>query len=695
MLDGRIFLGDELNYSNTLILDASPHVMKRARALFTNASGVYEKGIYTHRPIKLKKNLTTLKDLNWLMQRYKFEIEEPVLSLIQGGSNQYDEIQLSIELSPTEHKQQLSKDAVLLNGELRDYQQQFLNMFNKVKKMLLADVMGLGKTVQAFSILQEPYRRPALVVVPTHLCAQWERELKKFLPTLTSHVIKGFKNYQLPLVDVYITSYNRLSRWQDTLLGPTFQVNTVIFDEVHELRHSNTDKRYVASQLSQKVEYCLGLSGTPIYNKGNEIWSVLDVIKPECLGEYADFLSEWCTWDQSVYEPNLLNNFLKKSGLMLRRTSKDVSLSTSGFTKNIITLETDIEQMKQVQDVAKMLAMSIVGMDLKEAGESVQEFDWKLRYATGMAKAKPTVEFVKMILEEKEKVILCGWHRDVYEVWTKELAIYNPVMFTGSESSLQKDNAIKQFIEGDSRILIMSLRSGAGVDGLQKVCNTIIFGELDWSPHVMDQLVARLDRYGQNELVNTYYLTITDGADPFMINTLGVKRSQHDGLIEGIKADEKTVVSSAVAPERIRDMAIGFLKNIGEDIPELTQPEGLLKDISDILNKYRLTYNEEAFLQDQIYNILTEDLKDVEIIKEYKLSARSRIDFKIVRGEEAVGIECKIEQTNRKQVYNQVKRYLEEGSIKNIMLVAPWNGISNFKVDGIAVSVYDISKNHI
>jgi superfamily II DNA or RNA helicase len=561
--------------------------------------------------------------------------------------------------------------------------------------MLLADKIGAGKTASALSILVEPTARPAIIIVPAHLCTQWERETKRFLPNLTTHVIRGFKNYPLPLTDVLITSYNRLSPWQDLLTSKAYNFKTVIFDEVHELRHPGTLKRDLSQILAGRATSVLGLSGTPIFNHGAEIWSVLDVLRPGCLGSMEDFHSEWCNFG-SVVEPSTLNSYLKKQGLMLRRTDAEVGMTVHEPSKNVITIDADLDKLKEVQNVAKMLALSVLSGNVGEDAESAREFDWKLRQATGISKARPVAEFVKLVLEQEEKVVIAAWHRDVYDILLKELSSYKVAMYTGTESTKEKDASIKSFIEGDARIFIISLRSGAGIDGLQRVSNTVIFAELDWSPHVMDQLVGRLAREGQTKHVNAFYLTVADGSDPFMLGVIGEKRSQHDGLIEGQDGEAVLLADVSAGKDRIREMAAAYLKSIGEEIPEVIKETGLLGDVAAILRRLKIPNNTEAEMQVAVDKALRENLPPSDVIeREFVITKRSRLDFMIIRGDERLAIECKIEATKRTEVYRQVRRYVEEGNIGSLVLLAPWYGIPSFKVEGTPVCVIDTSVNQL
>jgi hypothetical protein len=677
------------NQDCRLVVDAEPHIMMRLRKLFDNAKPHFDQGKFTHKPISFPLTMNAAKDITWILQRYNLQISESDLHQITSKSEEYDKIIDAVINSHKDGVYKISEEALKLALPLRDHQVKFNNMFAKMGRMLLADRMGLGKTASAISTLCEPERRPAIIVVPPYLCTQWDREIKRFLPEVTTHIIKGFKNYELPQVDVVVTSYNRLAPWQDVLVPLSKQVKTLILDEAHELRHTGTAKRNLCKMISNNMKYCLGLTGTPIYNYGSEIWSVLDVIKEGCLGEEYDFMDEWCTWGK-VTEPSILHSYLKSQGLMLRRTPEEAGLKFGDCAKHVYTVDADIDKLKEVEDVAKLLAISVLSGNVTDSSESAREFDWKLRHATGVAKAKPVAEFMKMVLDGGDKVVLAGWHRDCYDVWLKELASYNPVMYTGSESAAQKDKAVKEFVEGEARVFIISLRSGAGLDGLQRACSTVVFGELDWSPHVMDQVVSRLDRDGQTKPVQAFYITIPDGSDPFMMKILGVKRSQHDGLVEGKDGQAEILRDAGFNVDRVRDMAKEYLKKIGEDIPEPVPEVGLIGDVAQALRRVRLPTNNEKEMQEALSKVLPGLVPDAVVEREVKITSRSRLDFMVSRHGEKIAIELKVNSQKRADVYRQVRRYVEEmPDLSAVMLMAPWNGIPSFKVDDTPVVVVD------
>ena len=552
---------------------------------------------------------------------------------------------------------------------------------------LTRDFIVTHNTFSNLGVLAYPDARPALIVCPTHLCIQWQKESQRLYPGTTSQILYGYTPSEITPVDFAITSYNRVPKWIESLMK--FNPQAVVLDEVHELRKTDTEKRRATVMLTAKSTYSLGASGTPIFNYGEEIFSVLDAINPGCLGEEPEWRQEWCNWGK-VTEPAILGNYLKTQGLMLRRTTDDLGFLFGKTSRHVITLDADLKSLEAIKDVAKQLALSIFTGSLDKASEAERELDWKLRMATGVAKARSVAEFVKMVCAQGEKVLLSAWHRNVHDILLKELKDLNPVMYTGTESPKQKDAAKQKFVEDDScQVFILSARSGAGLDGLQHVCRTVVHGELDWSPHVHDQINMRCDRLGQTKHVQAYYLTIPDGSDPFIMSILNVKRSQADGIV-----DEKVDVDILDLQQnsgRIREMAAAYLKSINEEVPIPVEETGLLKEVADVLRHVRVPSTMESQLQEALWAHLPGTLSAV-VEREVKVGKRSRLDFLVSRDGERIAIECKRDAMDRQSVYKQVRRYAEEANVSAVVLFAPWFGIASFKVDGIPVVIVDYSK---
>ncbi len=317
--------------------------------------------------------------------------------------------------------------------------------------------------------------------------------------------------------------------------------------------------------LSKNVDYVLGLSASPIYNYGNEIWNVMNIINHGCLGTENEFLREWTRYGNSVFDPKALGTYLRESCLMLRRTRSDVGRELPPVNKIIHTVQYDSETAYKNMEIAKMLAVKVISGSFVERGQAARELDMMLRHDTGVGKAVGVANYVRILLENGEPIILAGWHRDVYDIWLKELKEFNPVMFTGSESPIEKDAAKNAFINGKTNLFIISLRSGIGLDGLQHRCNTVVIGELDWSPKVHEQLISRADRDGQKEQVTAIYLICDDGSDPPIIDMLGLKSSQSHGILNPLSAIESVHSDDS----RIKVLAEQYLKKHHSNIENI------------------------------------------------------------------------------------------------------------------------------
>ena len=371
--------------------------------------------------------------------------------------------------------------------------------------------------------------RPACVVVQTHLPKQWQEQIDKFTD-LKVHLVKGTRPYQLPPADVYVMKYSCVAGWVDTFATGIFK--SVVFDEIQELRKPESQKYQAAAELARNVEYVLGLSATPIYNYGDEAFSIFNVMKEGCIGDRQDFLREWANgYGREIKDPKALGAYLRENHLFLRRTKQDVKSALQPVNKIVHQVGFDEDAVAKVESIARQLALKVTTGSFIERGRAARELDLLMRQSTGVSKAKYVAEYVKILLENKEPVLLAGWHRDVYEIWEKEFKDYNPVMYTGSESPNQKEKAKQAFINGESDLMIISLRSGIGLDGLQHRCSIVVFGELDWSPAVHEQVIGRLYRDGQKNQVMAIFLVSDSGSDPLMVDLLGLKASQANDII--------------------------------------------------------------------------------------------------------------------------------------------------------------------
>ena len=411
------------------------------------------------------------------------------------------------------------------------FQRQGLAWLLLTRRALLADEMGLGKTVQALACVASEGRFPLLIVPPPHLVRNWQAETLRFLRVNGQaprvHIVKGLKPYPLPEADVYILHYLLLRGWKEAL--PKLQFHTVIFDEVQELRRAGTEKYSAASLLSESCERVIGLSGTPIYNYGGEIWNVVNILDYHFLGDWESFSREWCAGYGSgiVLKPQLLGDHLRREGLMLRRTKQEVLPELPDKRRLVQQIDADdgLYQQLMAPIWEKLYRWrQDQGMTPSQRALLEDQISQEARQATGLAKAPYVCQFVRALLGAGERVLLFAHHHAVMDVYQKELKAEHPGFITGRETAARKEAAVERFMAGKTNLCCISLRAASGLNLQRASC--VVFGELDWSPAVHSQAEDRAHRIGQKDSLLCYYLVSPKGSDAEMQEALGLKVSQ-------------------------------------------------------------------------------------------------------------------------------------------------------------------------
>lgn len=545
-----------------------PHVAIKAKRLFPRISSNRSEWI------TVLDTPDVAAELSWFLDRYPLAMEEDTRQHLIEQTQRYEQHLAAID-DVLAGRWQLD-DFPPPARPSRPYQQTAADLAYLTGGLLLGDEVGLGKTQSALMLLRDPTTLPALIVVPTHLPVQWLRELNEVLPHLKGHVVaKGSpivrrhrKNgvvevpYDTDNADVLIISYSKLAGWRHHLAG---RIKTVIFDEIQELRHAGTEKYNAGAAIADGADRRMGLSATPIYNYGGEAFNIYRILKPGTLGTSHEFFREWGagvrpTGDIVIGDPAALGEFLRDQGLLLRRTRNEVGRELPYPAEVVMEVDSDTEAIDAAMaDVVRMAEMVLSG-SRQQRFTAAGQMDMRLRQATGIDKAPYVAAFARLLLESEHKIVLFGWHRAVYDIWNELLAEFSPTMYTGTESAHHKQQSVDRFLnDRDCRVFICSLRSGAGLDGLQGVASVCIFGELDWSPAMHHQAIGRLARDGQENEVVAYYPISTVGSDPIIGGVLEEKRQQSEPFMAG--GDGVLFTAQSEDTGRIKRLAQAILSN--------------------------------------------------------------------------------------------------------------------------------------
>jgi SWI/SNF-related matrix-associated actin-dependent regulator 1 of chromatin subfamily A len=549
-------------------IEAEPAVLEYAKRVFPGTGGTRVTSI------RFKATRRSVGELNWLMLRFPLKIDAPEFwrdrDVAIDHAHRRD---AGTTLAPT-------APPATFRGTLFPHQAEGVSFLLHNRRALLADDMGLGKTVTAFAALASANAWPALIVPQPHLVVQWQRMAAAFLalgdeqkalfadgPTKLprwAHRVRGLKHYALPAVPIHIAHYGILRGWRDVM--KEYGYKAIVFDEVQELRHTGTEKYSTASILSGEVEHVWGLSGTPIYGYGAEMWSVMNIIDYHCLGDSDSFTREWCTGygTKTVRDPVALGNYLRREGLMLRRVKADVQKDLPPKRRVVHVVDKDDTAYNLMIREAIELARGYDAIKgWSERGQTKARIEEMARRATGIAKAPMVAAFVRGLVEAGERVLLFAHHHDVHNLLNAGLEDLGIVKVTGEESTPEKEEAKRKFIAGDVTIIQMALRGAAGVDGLQHRGTVVVFAELDWSPAVHSQCEDRLQRYGfagMGDSILCYYLVTDTGMDETMQEALGLKIEQFTGMMaEKTETEADREVAKAAAARQM-DRVINSLR---------------------------------------------------------------------------------------------------------------------------------------
>ena len=479
-------------------------------------------------------------------------------------------------LPPVKHKLKRAKTGDQFRGKLLNFQKEGLDFLMKSSgNALLADEMGLGKTVQTLSyVATEKQTFPVLVVAPLVTLNNWEREIEKFLkkksrngrllesesPSVT--LIRTGKKKELPKTDIYVINYELLFKRYDDL--EKVGIKTVVCDEVHNLRSKTTQKYKSIKKLAAlpSVSYRIGLSGTPIYNRGSEIWPIIDILKPGLLGSFKEFCEYFCYVNEKgkaiVLENKRasLRNELQKH-VMLRRKKSDVlkELKDKVRYKEVIAADTDY-YIEELDKIWKRLE--------EEQKDAESEFSKSASYhraiqserqIAGLAKLPHVINFVKNIMEIEESVVVFCHHKVIHKLLHESLQEFSPVSIIGGQSDTLRQDQIDKFQKGESKLMIAGIRAGNVGINLTRA-KYVIFAELDWSPAIHRQAEDRLHRIGQQNTVFAYYLIGNGTLDDHVANVLVDKSYEIDEImdesVETFENKDKAQLILAQIQDKIR-----------------------------------------------------------------------------------------------------------------------------------------------
>lgn len=455
-----------------------------------------------------------------------------------------------------------------INAEFREYQTKGFGwlwfMYKYGLNGILADDMGLGKTLQALAVIQKAKEEdgpmPTLVICPTTVVFNWESEIQKFAPTLSCMKLSGVERKQffkeIPNYDVVITSYALVRR--DIAKLKEYNFRYVILDESQNIKNAMSQTAQAVKKL--QAPHKLALSGTPIENKLEELWSVFDFLMPGFLFSVADFNSRYVNPIMERQDKTVEKRLkLQIYPFILRRMKRDVAKDLPDKVENIAYCELTDEQRDfylQVLDSTKEeLFKSIEQNGLEKSRLSIFSALLRLRQICchprlydkeNVKNIMKSGKFEKLkamleeIIGEGHRILLFSQFVDMLDLikgWLEREGIPYEYL-TGKTKDRQ--GAVERFNSTPSiPIFLISLKAGG--TGLNLTgADYVIHYDPWWNPAVEDQATDRAYRIGQTKKVFVYRLITKNTVEEKIQKLKTVKRN----LVDSVISVDRNIVKS-------------------------------------------------------------------------------------------------------------------------------------------------------
>lgn len=407
---------------------------------------------------------------------------------------------------------------------LRPFQEEGVAGIYKFKgRALLADDMGLGKTIQALAwIARIPKRRPVLIICPASLKYMWQYEAwNKF--RLRARVLEGQgpkRNPGLILRDpILIINYDILHHWQKVLLRNPPPV--IILDECHYAKNKGARRTKAAHQVAQEAASVIGLSGTPMTNKPVELWSVLNIIRPDLFPNFSAFAWRYCSPKHTIWgwkfdgaeNRGELFSILKRH-VMIRRLKQDVAPELPDKIHKVIPFKLGPRKLAEYQKatsnfIAWLKEKSPAKAQRARRAQAVVKVGYLLRLCCEL-KMSQTIEFLRDFQESNpgKKAVGMTGHTFVIERLAKEFP--NSVVVNGSVTGRDRAEAVHRFISHPaSKITFLFGNWKAAGTGLNlQVAHNLFVLDPPWTPGDLLQGQDRVHRIDQKEIVIIWYLLL-------------------------------------------------------------------------------------------------------------------------------------------------------------------------------------------
>ena len=488
-----------------------------------------------------------------------------------------------------------------LKGTLRPFQTVGVSFMNFLEgRALIADEMGLGKTVQGLAYLQlHPELLPAIIIVPSSVKINWQREITKWTTIKKVQILSGQKTYKLT-GDIIIINYDIVSFWIKPLIK--YNAKFLLLDEGHRIKSDSAKRTKAVKKLGKSIKRVSGLTGTPIENFPIEIYNLVNLIDPTLFPSAYLFKKRYCGptfngfgWDYNGHS-NEQELFEKLQKVMIRRFKKDVLPELPDKVHSIIPLEIsnkeeyrkantnflqyirdtlgeefdndrktveiklkeELKEFMEKYDIGEIevgsrtMNIEKAKIEFQEEGvyrKSKAEVITKiavLRQIALRGKMDQVIEWIKDFLESGEKLVVFAIHTFVIDMVTEAFPKIS-VKVNGSVTGKKRQDAIDRF-QSDPKCKLFCGQIIAAGEGINlTAASNLVHLELPWNASKLDQASDRIHRMPQRKACNIWYLIAMNTIEEKFAEIIDNKRKVSDKVLTGKKSDPLSLLQELIS----------------------------------------------------------------------------------------------------------------------------------------------------
>ncbi len=448
------------------------------------------------------------------------------------------------------------------------YQMEGIRFGLEKRRIFIGDEPGLGKTLQSIGIIDTANAYPCLVICPSSLKINWQREFERFTDKKALVLDNNTRTtwpylLQMKMHHVAIVNYESLRKFfvWDIKGGKTFRLKDVVFcpqikmfksiiiDESHRVKDPSAQQTIFTKGIATGKDWCILLSGTPVVNRPEDLVSQLSIMgRLNEFGGKAQFLADYSEGENLTD----LSDRLYSSCLIRREKAK---VLTELPDKTRCDLYVDISNREEYNLASENLAEYLrqyrectdAEIRRKMHMEALVQF-MTLRSLSAMGKVAQAIDFTRNFLESgKQLILFCSYH-DIVDELCK--AFPKAVRVTGRDSLIAKQAAVDSFQNGNSHLIICSIKA-AGVGLTLTASSNVAFVEFPWTYADCCQCEDRAHRIGQKDNVTCYYLIGRGTIDRALYNIIQKKKSVANQIMA---SDDDIPTSEAYFDELVNSL---------------------------------------------------------------------------------------------------------------------------------------------